>query len=97
MKARSISFSRRTALTCAAVVLFSSPLAAFAKSPIVIKFSHVVAGNTSTEGTAEFFAKRAGELTSGKAKAEIYPHGQLYKDKEETQAQQLAIWDGSPW
>jgi C4-dicarboxylate-binding protein DctP len=75
-------FSRRTAITCAALML-SAPMMAMAQSPIVLKFSHVVAVDTPKGKAAEFFAKRAGELTAGKVKVEVYPNSQLYKDKEE--------------
>ncbi len=66
-----------------------SPLAAFAQQPIVIKFSHVVAHDTPKGLAAEFFAKRAGELTKGKVKVEVYANSTLYKDKEEMEALQL--------
>ena len=81
-------FSRRTAITCAALML-SAPMMAMAQSPIVLKFSHVVAVDTPKGKAAEFFAKRAGELTGGKVKVEVYPNSQLYKDKEEMEALQL--------
>lgn len=57
--------------------------------PIVIKFSHVVAVDTPKGLAAEFFKKRAEELTQGKVKVELYPNSQLYKDKEEMEALQL--------
>lgn len=60
-----------------------------AQSPVVIKFSHVVAADTPKGKAAEFFAKRAAELTQGKVKVEVYPNSQLYKDKEEMEALQL--------
>lgn len=78
---------RRTLLSIAAAVALAP--AAFAQSPIVIKFSHVVAIDTPKGKAAEFFAKRAGELTKGKVKVEVYPNSQLYKDKEEMEALQL--------
>lgn len=78
---------RRTLLSIAAAVALAP--AAFAQSPIVIKFSHVVATDTPKGKAAEFFAKRAGELTKGKVKVEVYPNSQLYKDKEEMEALQL--------
>lgn len=81
-------FSRRTAIACAALML-SAPMMAMAQSPIVLKFSHVVAVDTPKGKAAEFFAKRAGELTAGKVKVEVYPNSQLYKDKEEMEALQL--------
>jgi C4-dicarboxylate-binding protein DctP len=62
---------------------------ALAQAPIVIKFSHVVAVDTPKGKAAEFFAKRAAELTKGKAKVEVYANSALYKDKEEMEALQL--------
>jgi C4-dicarboxylate-binding protein DctP len=64
-------------------------LAAAAQQPIVIKFSHVVALDTPKGLAAEFFKKKAEELTKGKVKVEVYPNSQLYKDKEEMEALQL--------
>ena len=64
-------------------------LAAFAQQPIVIKFSHVVATDTPKGKAAEYFAKKAGELTGGKVKVEVYANSTLYKDKEEMEALQL--------
>jgi C4-dicarboxylate-binding protein DctP len=61
---------------------------AFAE-PISIKFSHVVAVDTPKGQAAEFFKKKAEELTQGKVKIEVYPNSQLYKDKEEMEALQL--------
>ena len=62
---------------------------ASAQQPVVIKFSHVVAQDTPKGKAADFFAKRAGELTKGKVKVEVYPNSTLYKDKEEMEALQL--------
>ncbi len=62
---------------------------AVAQQPIVIKFSHVVAADTPKGKASEFFAKRAGELTNGKVKVEVYANSTLYKDKEEMEALQL--------
>jgi C4-dicarboxylate-binding protein DctP len=62
---------------------------AFAQQPIVIKFSHVVAVDTPKGKAADFFAKKAAELTKGRVKVEVYPNSQLYKDKEEMEALQL--------
>ncbi len=45
---------------------------AFAQQPIVIKFSHVVANDTPKGKAAEYFAKKADELTKGKVKVEVY-------------------------
>src|SRR5256714_11802234 len=66
------------------------PLAsAFAQSPIVIKFSHVVATDTPKGKGAEYFKKIAEERTKGKVKVEVYANSTLYKDKEEVEALQL--------
>ncbi len=62
---------------------------AFAQQPIVIKFSHVVANDTPKGKAADYFAKKAGELTGGKVKVEVYANSTLYKDKEEMEALQL--------
>jgi len=64
-------------------------MVAAAQQPIVIKFSHVVANDTPKGKAADFFAKRAGELTKGKVKVEVYANSTLYKDKEEMEALQL--------
>jgi len=64
-------------------------IAAVAQQPLVIKFSHVVAQDTPKGKASEFFAKRAGELTGGKVKVEVYANSTLYKDKEEMEALQL--------
>jgi C4-dicarboxylate-binding protein DctP len=56
---------------------------------IVIKFSHVVAQDTPKGRAADFFAKKAGELTQGKVKVEVYANSALYKDKEEMEALQM--------
>ena len=75
----------------AAAVLFAcnALLPAAAQAPIVIKFSHVVANDTPKGKAADFFAKRAGELTKGRVKVEVYANSTLYKDKEEMEALQL--------
>jgi C4-dicarboxylate-binding protein DctP len=57
--------------------------------PIVIKFSHVVAVDTPKGKAAEFFAKRAAELTKNRVKVEVYANSSLYKDKEEMEALQI--------
>ena len=60
-----------------------------ANAQMIIKFSHVVALDTPKGKASEFFAKRAGELTKGKVKVEVYANSSLYKDKEEIEALQI--------
>lgn len=72
------------------VIVFLTGLApASADTPILIKFSHVVAPDTPKGKAAEFFAKRAAELTRGAVKVDVYPNSTLYRDKEEMEALQL--------
>ncbi len=63
--------------------------ASFADTPIIIKFSHVVAKDTPKGKAAEKFKELAEAATKGKVKIEIYPNSTLYKDKEELEALQL--------
>ena len=62
---------------------------ASAQSPIILKFSHVVASDTPKGKAAEKFKELAEKYTDGKVKVEIYPNSTLYKDKEELEALQL--------
>ena len=62
---------------------------ALAQSPIVLKFSHVVASDTPKGKAAEKFKELAEKYTAGKVKVEVYPNSTLYKDKEELEALQL--------
>jgi len=62
---------------------------AFAQTPIVIKFSHVVANDTPKGKAAERFKELAEKATKGRVKVEVYPNSTLYKDKEEMEALQL--------
>ncbi len=62
---------------------------ALAQSPVIIKFSHVVASNTPKGAAAEKFKELAEKYTAGKVKVEVYPNSTLYKDKEELEALQL--------
>jgi C4-dicarboxylate-binding protein DctP len=60
-----------------------------AQSPIVIKFSHVVAPDTPKGKASLKFKELAEKYTNGKVSVEVYPNSQLYKDKEELEALQL--------
>ncbi|MCB1913975.1 MAG: TRAP transporter substrate-binding protein DctP, partial [Rhodocyclaceae bacterium] len=79
--------SRLHALVASLGLVLSA--SAFAQAPIVIKFSHVAAPDTPKGQAAEFFKKRAEELTNGRVKVEVYTNSTLYKDKEELEALQL--------
>jgi C4-dicarboxylate-binding protein DctP len=84
---RTFALGAAALLTTALSVTWS--VQAQTPTPIIIKFSHVVAADTPKGRAAEFFAKRAGELSKGRVKVEVYPNSQLYKDKEEMEALQL--------
>ena len=71
------------------LLLSSVTFFAAAQQPIVIKFSHVVADSTPKGHAAEYFKKKAEELTKGRVKVEVYSNSTLYKDKEEMEALQI--------
>jgi C4-dicarboxylate-binding protein DctP len=80
---------RKWLLAAAAAVVFAMPGAVMAQSPIIIKFSHVVANDTPKGKGALKFKELAEKYTNGKVKVEVYPNSQLFKDKEEMDALQL--------
>jgi len=84
---------RRAVLAAAArfafAVLALTPALALAQTPIIIKFSHVVAPDTPKGKGAQRFKELAEAATQGRVKVELYPNSQLYKDKEELEALQL--------
>jgi C4-dicarboxylate-binding protein DctP len=73
----------------AAAALLAAAGAARAAEPIVLRFSHVVAVDTPKGQAAEFFRRRAEELTGGRVRVEVFPNSSLYKDREEIEALQL--------
>ena len=77
----------RIFIAAAATAFIIQP--AMAQSPVVIKFSHVVAPDTPKGNGAEKFKELADKYTNGKAKIEVYANSSLYKDKEEVEALQL--------
>ncbi len=80
---------RKLLLAVATAALALAPAIAQAQSPIVIKFSHVVANDTPKGKGALKFKELAEKYTDGKVKIEVYPNSSLYKDKEEIEALQL--------
>ncbi len=80
---------RNLILAAASVAALALVGPAEAQSPIVIKFSHVVAADTPKGKAAEKFKELAEKYTNGKVKVEVYPNSTLYKDKEELEALQL--------
>ncbi|MDT9000832.1 TRAP transporter substrate-binding protein [Paucibacter sp. APW11] len=80
---------RRSVLIAATAAAATLALPTLAQTPIVIKFSHVVAPDTPKGKGAQRFKELAEQRTGGKVKIELYPNSQLYKDKEELEALQL--------
>src|ERR671929_2022712 len=80
---------KRIAIMLGAVVALALAGPALAQTPIVIKFSHVVAPDTPKGKGAEKFRELAEKYTNGAVKVEVYPNSQLYKDREEIEALQL--------
>src|SRR5450631_3165163 len=80
---------RKWLLAAAAAAIFMAPGTGMAQSPIVIKFSHVVANDTPKGKGAIKFKELAEKYTNGKVRIEVYPNSSLYKDKEEIEALQL--------
>lgn len=80
---------RRSLLGASLLALLLSALPAAAQSPIVVKFSHVVAKDTPKGLAADYFADLVNKRSNGKVKVEVYPNSQLYKDGEEMEALQL--------
>jgi len=80
---------RKFLFAVAAAAFAFAPAVAEAQSPIIIKFSHVVANDTPKGKGALKFKELAEKYTDGKVKIEVYPNSSLYKDKEEIEALQL--------
>ncbi|MFB9265381.1 TRAP transporter substrate-binding protein [Bradyrhizobium erythrophlei] len=80
---------RKFILAAASIAALTFVGPASAQSPIVIKFSHVVASDTPKGKAADKFKDLAEKYTAGKVKVEVYPNSTLYKDKEELEALQL--------
>jgi C4-dicarboxylate-binding protein DctP len=80
---------KRIAVMLGTVVALALSGPALAQSPIIIKFSHVVANDTPKGKGSLKFKELAEKYTNGKVKIEVYPNSQLFKDKEEIEALQL--------
>jgi len=80
---------RRTFLAAGAAASLLSATGARAQSPILIKFSHVVARDTPKGQAAERFKALAETRAPGRVKVEVYPNSALLKDGEEMEALQL--------
>src|SRR5215468_6447846 len=81
--------TRRSAVALAAAAPVALATRGFAQSPIVIKYSHVVANDTPKGKGSLKFKELAEKATGGKVRIEVYPNSSLYKDKEEIEALQL--------
>lgn len=59
-----------------------------ADEPVVLKFSHILAPDSPKGRAALRFKQLAEERTGGRVKVEVYPNGELYRDREELEALQ---------
>src|SRR4029453_7996324 len=80
---------RKILLTAASIAALAFVGPATAQSPIVIKFSHVVATNTPKGLAAEKFKGLAEKYTNGQVKVGGYPNSHLEKNKEDLEAVHL--------
>jgi C4-dicarboxylate-binding protein DctP len=85
---KTIAVSAGLALSVAAAGCGARGEGASGDGEHVIKFSHVVTGDTPKGKAAEEFKKILEEKTDGKIKVEIYPNSELYGDEDELQALQ---------
>ncbi|MEO8024425.1 TRAP transporter substrate-binding protein [Polaromonas sp.] len=78
---------RRTLLaTALAAGVLALPFVASAQSPIVIKFSHVVAEQTPKGQGALKFKELAEKKLPGKVQVQVFPSSQLFGDAKELEA-----------
>ena len=82
------TYNRRQVLTTAGAVTatLAVPMIARAQSPIVIKFSHVVAENTPKGQGALKFKELAEKKLPGKVQVQVFPSSQLFGDAKEMEA-----------
>lgn len=79
---------RRTLVASAALMgaALALPFSALAQSPIVIKFSHVVADQTPKGQGAIKFKELAEKKLPGKVQVQVFPSSQLFGDAKELEA-----------
>jgi C4-dicarboxylate-binding protein DctP len=79
-------FKSIVAVAACALALTSAGASGAQESPILIKFSHVVADNTPKGQGALMFKRLVEERLAGKIKVEVYPNSSLYGDANELEA-----------
>jgi C4-dicarboxylate-binding protein DctP len=72
--------------SCALALASASAHGAQEPSPILIKFSHVVADNTPKGQGALLFKQLVEQRLAGKVRVEVYPNSSLYGDANELEA-----------
>ena len=80
--------SRRKVLVTGAAVAgaVAMPFMASAQSPMVVKFSHVVADQTPKGQGALKFKELAEKKLAGKVEVQVFPNSQLFGDAKELEA-----------
>jgi C4-dicarboxylate-binding protein DctP len=79
-------FRRKVLLAGVVATALALPFAAIAQSPMVIKFSHVVAENTPKGQAALKFKELAEKKLPGKVTVQVFPSSQLFGDAKELEA-----------
>lgn len=59
-----------------------------ADEPVVLRFSHILASDSPKGQAALRFKQLAEERTAGRVRVEVYPNGELFRDREELEALQ---------
>ena len=84
---KSVQVGRRQVLAgLSAVGLTAVPFVARAQSPVVIKFSHVVADKTPKGQASLKFKELAEKKLAGKVDVQVFPNSQLFGDGKEMEA-----------
>ena len=83
----SANIGRRPVLAAlAGAALAGAPFVARAQSPIVVKFSHVVADKTPKGQASLKFKELAEKKLAGKVEVQVFPNSQLFGDGKEMEA-----------
>ena len=77
---------RKLITSLAVAAAFAWPALALAQSPIVVKFSHVVADKTPKGQAALKFKEVAEKKLPGKVEVQVFPSSQLFGDAKELEA-----------
>ncbi|HSB21477.1 MAG TPA: TRAP transporter substrate-binding protein [Burkholderiaceae bacterium] len=81
-----LSIRRRRCVAAVAAAALAAPAWVAAQTPIVVKFSHVVADKTPKGMAALKFKELAEQKLPGKVQVQVFPSSQLFGDAKEMEA-----------